>query len=113
MSTLRSDPGYLRPHAGLFGVAIAAMVVFAALDAFSFTLLIPFARRPLRRGAGMPLGGGCGEGSGAIHRLLDWTVGDLVRRRSPMVALRNVVLVLFGVFLVKNVALYVQQYTCR
>jgi ATP-binding cassette, subfamily B, bacterial MsbA len=112
MSTYGRLLGYLRPHAGLFGVAISAMVVFAALDAFSFTLLIPFAGVLMQGSVGMPLDGGVlGEGSGAIHRLLAWTVGDLVLQESPMVALRNVVLVLFGVFLVKNVALYVQQYT--
>ena len=33
---------YLRPHAGLFGLAVAAMAVYSALDALSLTLIIPF-----------------------------------------------------------------------
>jgi ATP-binding cassette, subfamily B, bacterial MsbA len=97
---------YLRPHGGLFSVTLVAMIVFAALDAFSFTLLIPFLS--VLFDGGQIGGGGAG---GAIDRVLEWTVGDLVDEDSAIVGLRNVVLVLFGVFLVKNVALYVQQYT--
>jgi hypothetical protein len=33
---------YVRPHLALFAWAILAMTFYAALDAFSFTLLIPF-----------------------------------------------------------------------
>jgi ATP-binding cassette, subfamily B, bacterial MsbA len=107
MRVYRRILGYLRPHGAVFGVSVAAMVVFAALDAFSFTLLIPFLSVLFEGGAGDMATGG----SGMLNNVLDWAVGDLVEQVSPMVALRNVVLVLFGVFLVKNVALYVQQYT--
>jgi ATP-binding cassette, subfamily B, bacterial MsbA len=102
---------YLRPHGGLFGVAIGAMCLFAALDAFSFTLLIPFLRVLFELG-----GAGGGDGAGflpsggnAIVRLLDQTIGWAVRDRTPMEALRNVVALLFVVFLVKNAALYLYQ----
>jgi ATP-binding cassette, subfamily B, bacterial MsbA len=107
MSVYRRILGYLAPHRGLFLLSIAAMVFYAALDAFSFTLLIPFLT-VLFDGGGMvgPTGAG-----GVIGEVLDRTVGGLLETASPMIALRNVVLVLFGVFLVKNVALYVQQYT--
>jgi ATP-binding cassette, subfamily B, bacterial MsbA len=103
--------GYLRPHGGLFGLAIAAMCLHAVLDAFSFTLLIPFLRVLFEMG-----GAGGGEtaaflpaGGNAIVRLLDGTVGWAMRDRTPMEALRNVVGILFVVFLVKNAALYVYQ----
>ncbi|MDQ3555689.1 MAG: ABC transporter ATP-binding protein/permease [Gemmatimonadota bacterium] len=102
---------YLRPHVRLFLLSIAAMTVYAALDAFSFTLLIPFLN--ILFGGASAAGGGAeifGGGS-AIGRLLEWTVGDVVRAGSEMGALRNVVVVIFGVFLIKNVALYVQNYT--
>ena len=102
---------YLRPHAGLFGASIVAMVVFAALDAFSFTLLIPFLDVLFNGGARVAQAGEVFGDSGMIDRMLAWAVGDLVAQNAPMEALRNVVLLLFGVFLVKNVALYVQQYT--
>jgi subfamily B ATP-binding cassette protein MsbA len=102
---------YLRPHAGVFGLSVGAMVVYAALDAFSFTLLIPFLSVLFKGGSGIPMGDVLAGGGDVVHRLLQFAVGDLVQRTSPMTALRNVVLLLFGIFLVKNVALYVQQYT--
>jgi ATP-binding cassette, subfamily B, bacterial MsbA len=109
MTLYRRILGYLWPHSPLFSVTIVAMVVYAALDAFSFTLVIPFLSVLFEgtQPGGMPFG----TGGGAIDRILDWTVGGLVDTASPMGALRNVVLVLFGVFLVKNVALYIQQLT--
>ena len=106
--------GFLRPHAGVFLLSIAAMIVFAALDVSSFILLAPFLAVLFRSepaaatapGAEVLQGGG-----GVIDDLIQWAVGDLVEQAMPMVALRNVVLLLFLIFLVKNVALYVQQYT--
>ncbi len=98
--------GYLRPHRGLFAISVLAMIVFAALDAFSFTLLIPFLSVLFEGGGSPDVGAG-----GLIGRLLEWSVGGMVGGMDPMSALRNVVLVLFFVFLVKNVALYVEQYT--
>jgi subfamily B ATP-binding cassette protein MsbA len=103
--------GYLRPHIGVFIVSILAMTLFAALDAFSFTLLIPFLGILFKGSAGVPMGNIMGSGSGYIHRLLSWSVSGLVEPASPMLTLRNVVLLLFCVFLVKNIAQYVQQYT--
>jgi ATP-binding cassette, subfamily B, bacterial MsbA len=101
---------YLRPHLGLFAVAVLAMTVFAALDAISFTLLIPFLEVLFTVGQGGD-GGTIFGGDSPIHRLLAWTMGDLVVGRTPMDALRNVVLVMFVVFLMKNIAAYVQAYT--
>ncbi|HEX7239707.1 MAG TPA: ABC transporter ATP-binding protein [Longimicrobiaceae bacterium] len=103
---------YLRPHWGLFALSVAAMTVHAALDAFSLTLLGPFLR-VLFAGAGGAGGadGLFGGGGGAIGRFLEWAIGGLVDGASPMDALRDVVLFMFGVLLVKNVALYVQGYT--
>jgi subfamily B ATP-binding cassette protein MsbA len=102
---------YLRPHAGLFAISVVAMIVFAALDAFSFTLLIPFLHVLFSAGNGAATPSLLGDGDSAIHSLLEWAMGDVIAQGAPMVALRNVVLVMFFVFLVKNVAAYVQQYT--
>jgi subfamily B ATP-binding cassette protein MsbA len=102
---------YLRPHLGLFTVSIVAMTIFAALDAFSFTLLIPFLDVLFQGGAATSGAGSLFRGSNAVERLLQWSVGDLVRGEPPMVALRNVVLLLFVVFFLKNIALYVQNFT--
>jgi subfamily B ATP-binding cassette protein MsbA len=103
--------GYLRPHVSVFLLSIAAMTLFAALDAFSFTLLIPFLGVLFRGSAGIPMGNIAGTGGGSIQRLLDWSVSGLTVQGSPMLTLRNVVLLLFLVFLVKNIAQYIQQYT--
>ncbi len=103
---------YLKPHLGLFGLSIAAMTVFSALDAFSFTLLIPFLN--VLFGDGTMTGGAgalFGNEDSVVIRMLEWSVGGLVNGRTPMVGLRNVVLVLFVIFFFKNIALYVQQYT--
>ncbi|MDQ3389483.1 MAG: hypothetical protein M3483_08270, partial [Gemmatimonadota bacterium] len=114
MMLYRRVLGYLGPHRGLFAVAVGAMTVHAALDALSFTLVIPFLnvlfRGEVATGAVGAFGGG---DAGGIHRFLDAVVGPFIRGRSPMAALRNVVLFLFTVFLVKNLALYAQNYTVK
>jgi ATP-binding cassette, subfamily B, bacterial MsbA len=101
---------YLRPHRGVFFVSVVAMTVFAALDAFSFTLLIPFLDVLFTAGQD---GAAATRftGDGTIHRLLDRVMGGLLADRAPMHALRNVVLVMFVVFLLKNIAAYVKGYT--
>jgi ABC-type multidrug transport system fused ATPase/permease subunit len=113
MTTYRRLLRYLRPHLGIFSISVGAMIIYAALDAFSFTLLIPFLGILFsgnREGtASESLSLGDGGNSVVIDRILDATVGPVIGGRSEMDALRNVVLVLFAVYLVKNVALYVQQ----
>jgi ATP-binding cassette, subfamily B, bacterial MsbA len=101
---------YLRPYTGLFVLSVVAMVVFSALDAFSMTLLIPFLSVLFRDPAELQAGLFAGR-EGAIYDFLESVVGGLIPTGAPMDALRNVLLILFAVFLVKNIALYVQQYT--
>ena len=101
---------YLRPHAGLFALSIGAMTVYGALDAFSFTLLIPFLDVLFSGGETIGRANDLLGGSGAVSDLLEWAVGGLVEGRTPMAALRNVVILLFVVFLVKNLALYAEAY---
>ena len=75
--------GYLQPpRAGCSRSPSWRWSLYAALDAFSFTLLIPFlevlfkgGRAAGRRGDSSP------AAASALHRLLDWAVGDLVARR--------------------------------
>ncbi len=109
MRVYRRILGYLWPHRKLFALSIAAMVVFAALDAFSFGLLIPFLAVLFgEEGTG---GQALGSIEGWFGDLLRATVGRLIADAPLMHALQVVVLVVFGVFLAKNVALYIQQYT--
>src|SRR5690554_6784465 len=79
---------YLRPYKGLFCLSLLAMIAFGALDAFSFTLLIPCLDVLFQEdgGAGSPPGGAL-FGPGAddyVHRLREWTVGGLIPADSPM-----------------------------
>ncbi|HWK90522.1 MAG TPA: ABC transporter ATP-binding protein, partial [Longimicrobium sp.] len=103
---------YVRPHAGLFSLAIGMMVVWAALDAFSFTLLIPFLSVLLN--GGEPVAAGSAGGflqaqAGPVIELLQGTVGWAMEGRAPLDALRNVVVFLFVIYAVKNLAYYVCQ----
>ncbi len=101
---------YLLPHLGLFVVSLVAMVLFAALDAFSFTLLIPFLD-VLFAGGTTGAAGQLLAGDTPVHHLLHRVMGGLLFERTPMAALRNVVLLMFAVFLLKNLVGYVQHYT--
>jgi ABC-type multidrug transport system fused ATPase/permease subunit len=102
--------GYLRPHAGLFAISIA-MTLFAALDAFSFAMLIPFLH-VLFYG---DQGGSAGvHGGGQPARpAAGWAIGDRVASRPPDGCAAQRGADLFFIFLAKNVALYVQQYTVQ
>jgi ATP-binding cassette, subfamily B, bacterial MsbA len=101
---------YLRPHAGLYALSIAAMTLFAALDAFSFAMLLPFLHVLFYGEQG---GGEMMAGDNLLGRLLNRVIGEGILQAEPMDALRGVVLTLFFIFLAKNVALYVQQYTVQ
>jgi ATP-binding cassette, subfamily B, bacterial MsbA len=101
---------YLKPHRGVFGLGLVALLIFAILDVFSFTLLIPF----LAVLFGASQGTGLGPeifGGGGISNILSWSVGWLLAGAEPMTALRNLVLFLFAVFFVKNLAGYVYAVT--
>lgn len=103
--------GYIRPYKGLFALAVVAMGLYGALDAFSFALLIPFLDVLFGGGGATEGASAIADGDSPVHRLLEVTVGGLIPTDSPMAGLRNVVLLIFVVYLLKNVALYVQNYT--
>ena len=101
---------YLRPYMGLFVVSVVAMMTFSLLDAFSMALLIPFLsvlfRDPTQAGSALFEGR-----DGRIYEVLEQAIGGLIPPGAPMEGLRNVLLILFAVFLFKNLALYTQTYT--
>jgi subfamily B ATP-binding cassette protein MsbA len=101
---------YVRPHGGLFALAIGMMAIWAALDAFSYTLLIPFLRVLFNQGeATAGLDTFLSPTAGPVVEFLRDAVGWAITGREPMEALRNVVLFLFVVYAIKNVAYYVSQ----
>ncbi len=101
----------LLPYRWIFLLAVLAMIVFGAMDAFSFTLLIPFMNALFHSGSSTAaVGDLIGAKRDLLHDLLRATVGSLVPPGEPMTALRNVVLVMMGALLLKNLADYVKNY---
>ena len=120
---------YLKPHLAVFAMAVAAMVGFAALDAFSLALIIPFLQALFTRrggdGSGEGDGGAGGAGLGAdgtgaadpsmgndlIDTLMDQTVGRFVDMSGdPQDAVRGIIVFILVVFLVKNVFDFIRAY---
>src|SRR6267154_2371814 len=89
----------LRPYAFLFGANLVATFVASVMDGATFVLLIPFLRTVFGHDP-LPVAGGS-----AVERMLA-VVGPLLAAGSPGAALRNVVLVLVGAMVVKNILAY-------
>jgi subfamily B ATP-binding cassette protein MsbA len=102
---------YLRPHSGLLAVAVFAMTLHAALDAFSLTLLAPFLKVLFSGGGAADAGALFGDG--VPGRVMEWVMGLALGdgTRTQMQALYGVVAVIFVALLLKNAALYLQTYT--
>lgn len=98
MNTIPRILGTLRGHVGTLVLAGGAMVAFAALDAFSLALLIPF----LSTLFGIT-GGGEGEPT-RLDRLLDATLGRVVDLDGdPSAAIMGIIVFILVVMAVKNV----------
>jgi subfamily B ATP-binding cassette protein MsbA len=98
---------YLRPHKTLFALAFAATLVFAALDALSFIVMIPFASR-IFAGEGAfdfaKMGGHLGE-------LLEKTLGRVIPASMPLgQALNRMVVAILIVFVLKNIFDFTRTY---
>ncbi|HEX2189044.1 MAG TPA: ABC transporter ATP-binding protein [Longimicrobiaceae bacterium] len=103
---------YVRPHAGLFATSIACMTVFSLLDALSFTMLIPFLNVLFSAGEGVVRTEEVLRvGDGWVQALMDGMLGWFLDGGTPMQALRDVVLLLFGIYVVKNLFLYAKEIT--
>src|SRR5881392_586199 len=90
----------LRPYALLFVANLVATFVASVMDGATFVLLIPFLRTLFGHDP-LPVAGGS-----AVERMLAVVVGPLLAAGSPGAALRNVVLVLVGAMVLKNVLAY-------
>jgi subfamily B ATP-binding cassette protein MsbA len=90
----------LRPYTHLFVASIGATLVAAVLDGVTFVLVIPFLRTLFGRDA-LPA-----EGGSAVERMLAVVAGPFLSGGSPEIALRNVVLILVGALVLKNVFAY-------
>jgi len=108
---------YLRPYLPVFLLAVVATSAFAALDAFSLALLIPFLRTlfadPEGAAAGTadlpadePVGG-----SDLLQSLMDGTLGRFVDLGAPPdQAIQGIIIFLLAIFLVKNVFDFLRKY---
>ncbi len=122
---------YLRPYLPVFLLAVAATSAFAALDAFSLALLIPFLRTlfadPGEAGAESPgdtaeadpsgPGGAVelpADGTGGrdlLQVLMDGTLGRFVDLGAPPEqAIQGIIIFLLAIFLVKNVFDFLRKY---
>ena len=92
---------FARPYAGVLVVTLCAAVAASVLDGLTFALLIPFLRLLFGATEAFAV-----DAPTFVEKTLDAVVGfALVGDR--VTALRNVVLIILGVFAVKNVAVYV------
>ncbi len=106
MGLYRRILGYLKPYGGLLFAAALATAAFAALDAFSLLMLIPFTKA-LFGDAPLEVAGN----DRAIQWLLDHTLGAFVPADVPPQELLLAINVfILGVFLLKNVFDFFQQY---
>ncbi len=97
---------YLKPHGTILVVAVAATFLYAVLDGATFVLLIPFVQA-LFTGAPVPGTGG----TNLMSRLLDATIYQWVDLRGdPLEAIQWIIILIFFVFLAKNVFLFAQSY---
>ena len=100
--------GYLRPHGGVLATSAAATLVFAALDAFSLVLIIPFLQ--VLFGAPGPVAVE-GADAGRLGAILEATVGRWVSLRGdPLVAVQGIILFILSVFIIKNLVDFFRSY---
>jgi ATP-binding cassette, subfamily B, bacterial MsbA len=97
---------FIRPYGSLLALGFAATLTFAALDAFSFVMLIPFLKALFD---GQPVQ--YDQIGREIGWLLENTVGRFIGAATPTedLLLRLIVFIL-GVFLLKNIVEFIQQY---
>jgi len=90
---------FLRPHRWRMVGAVAGNAVAAALDAYSFALLIPF----LNALFGLPP---LPVNSGPLTKFLNFTIGALLDSRDQMGSLERVILVILVIVSVKNLLVW-------
>ena len=96
MGAYRRLLGFLRPHAWRMAAAMASNMAGAVLDAFAFTLLIPFLNALFRQPQLVP------ERLGWIAELQQRMIGALHDSSAPMESLRAVIFLILALVLAKN-----------
>jgi subfamily B ATP-binding cassette protein MsbA len=102
---------YLRPHAGLLAASLALMIAFALVDGFSIVILVPFLQvlfgGPSEAAAPVPADAGLFARAEHFfkHDLWSW-----LSEPTPVGTLSNVCLLILGIYFVKAVLGYFQQF---
>lgn len=91
---------FLRPHAWRMAGNIIANFIGAALDGYSFALLIPFLNALFGQEQ-LPLG------QGWVNDFLHATIGALLDPNDQMGSLRNVILIILATVAVKNLFIWI------
>lgn len=116
MKTYLRTLRYLKPHAHIFVLGVAATFLFAAFDAFSIVLFIPFLATLFSdegRGAGHGEAAGAGAGTGVplLDGALDATLGRLVDLSAgPEEVIKGIILVILAVLALKNLFDFAKAY---
>ena len=100
MSLYRRLLPFVRPHGWRMAGAIAGNIGAAVLDAFSLALLIPFLNTLFDQ---PPIG----IGGGGLSALLRSTVGAFLDPADRMGSLRNVILIVLAVVVLKNFLVWI------
>jgi len=115
---------YLRPHLNVFALAVVATSLFAAFDAFSIVLFIPFLSTLFSsRGQGVEGGAEGAEGvalpveatapadGNILDRILDATLGRFIDvDGDPLEATKVIILLILGMFALKNIFDFLKVY---
>ena len=91
---------FLRPHWWRLAGNVLCNIIAAALDGFSFTLLIPFLNKLNGKATAIP-------DIGFVSRLLNSFIGRFLDQRSDLDALGAVIVAIGVVVLVKNVFVWI------
>jgi ATP-binding cassette, subfamily B, bacterial MsbA len=97
MGLYRRLLAFLRPHGWRLAAAIGSNIVASVLDAFAFTLLIPFLNALFQQPELIP------RSLGKLAELQQRLVGAALDPARPMDSLRAVIFVMLALVLVKNV----------
>ena len=100
---------YLLPYKGLLGLSFALMVAFAIVDGFSIVLLIPFLEVLFRGPAAATAIPAPPDGMlGRLEHFFKYDLFAWLSEPSPVETLKNVCLLILGVYLLKSALNYLQ-----
>ncbi len=109
MARWRRILGYLVPYRVALVLTVLASALYAALDAFSIVVLIPFLHTVFGRGA--DIDDGAPAEPGRIDQALDFTVGRFVDLDGePQAVVAGIIVFILGLVALKNAAEFARAY---